>query len=158
MCDKEKDTLEKIVEDAIAREQQINQEHPERHGYGMIEGEANDLIERIEILEFKLLQAQREKARTRKEKIRLIGRDKLYSISPEDYVIYKEEHTPIIEAEKKAFSSLPKRTQQIYALKEQGLTQEEIANRFGVHRSTISRELKRAVQSLKQELNGGGVR
>ena len=58
---KEKDTLEKIVLEAIEREKQINIDHPERHGYGMIEGEANDLIRRIEVLEYKLLRSQKEK-------------------------------------------------------------------------------------------------
>jgi len=33
---KDKDTLEKIVADAIKREQEINAAHPERHGYGMV--------------------------------------------------------------------------------------------------------------------------
>ena len=33
---KEPDTLEKIVADAIEREKQINEEHPERKGYGMV--------------------------------------------------------------------------------------------------------------------------
>ena len=48
---KSSDTLEAIVADAIAREQRINKEHPERKGYGMIEGEADDLIARIRGLE-----------------------------------------------------------------------------------------------------------
>ena len=33
---KEPDILEKIVADAIERERIINEQHPERHGYGMI--------------------------------------------------------------------------------------------------------------------------
>lgn len=31
-----KDTLEQIVADAIERERIINEQHPERHGYGMV--------------------------------------------------------------------------------------------------------------------------
>lgn len=53
----DKDTLEKIVEEAIKREKEINTLHPERKGYGMVQGEADDLIRRIEILEYKLERA-----------------------------------------------------------------------------------------------------
>lgn len=152
---KEKDTLEKIVLEAIEREKQINIDHPERHGYGMIEGEANDLIRRIEVLEYKLLRSQKEKIKLREDKIRVIGRDKLYTMSPEDYLIIKEMHKPIINAEERVYKRLPDRTRQIYLLKEQGLTQEEIAKRFNIHRSTVSREIKRAVNALKKEISGG---
>ena len=152
---KEKDTLEKIVLEAIEREKQINIDHPERHGYGMIEGEANDLIRRIEVLEYKLLRSQKEKIKLREDKIRVIGRDKLYTMSPEDYLIIKEMHKPIINAEERVYKRLPDRTRQIYSLKEQGLTQEEIAKRFNIHRSTVSREIKRAVNAFKKEISGG---
>lgn len=155
MDKKEKDTLEKIVLEAIEREKQINIDHPERHGYGMIEGEANDLIRRIEVLEYKLLRSQKEKIKLREDKIRVIGRDKLYTMSPEDYLIIKEMHRPIINAEERVYKRLPDRTRQIYLLKEQGLTQEEIAKRFNIHRSTVSREIKRAVNAFKKEISGG---
>lgn len=155
MDKKEKDTLEKIVLEAIEREKQINIDHPERHGYGMIEGEANDLIRRIEFLEYKLLRSQKEKIKLREDKIRVIGRDKLYTMSPEDYLIIKETHKPIINAEERVYKRLPDRTRQIYLLKEQGLTQEEIAKRFNIHRSTVSREIKRAVNAFKKEISGG---
>lgn len=155
MDKKEKDTLEKIVLEAIEREKQINIDHPERHGYGMIEGEANDLIRRIEVLEYKLLRSQKEKIKLREDKIRVIGRDKLYTMSPEDYLIIKEMHKPIINAEERVYKRLPDRTRQIYLLKEQGLTQEEIAKRFNIHRSTVSREIKRAVNAFKKEISGG---
>lgn len=155
MDKKEKDTLEKIVLEAIEREKQINIDHPERHGYGMIEGEANDLIKRIEVLEYKLLRSQKEKIKLREDKIRVIGRDKLYTMSPEDYLIIKEMHKPIINAEERVYKRLPDRTKQIYLLKEQGLTQEEIAKRFNIHRSTVSREIKRAVNAFKKEISGG---
>lgn len=155
MDKKEKDTLEKIVLEAIEREKQINIDHPERHGYGMIEGEANDLIRRIEVLEYKLLRSQKEKIKLREDKIRVIGRDRLYTMSPEDYLIIKEMHKPIINAEERVYKRLPDRTKQIYLLKEQGLTQEEIAKRFNIHRSTVSREIKRAVNAFKKEISGG---
>lgn len=155
MDKKEKDTLEKIVLEAIEREKQINIDHPERHGYGMIEGEANDLIRRIEVLEYKLLRSQKEKIKLREDKIRVIGRDRLYTMSPEDYLIIKEMHRPIINAEERVYKRLPDRTRQIYLLKEQGLTQEEIAKRFNIHRSTVSREIKRAVNAFKKEISGG---
>lgn len=48
---KSSDSLEAIVAEAIEREKRINAEHPERKGYGMIEGEADDLIARIRGLE-----------------------------------------------------------------------------------------------------------
>ena len=152
---KEKDTLEKIVEDAIEREKQINQQHPERHGYGMIQGEADDLIKRIEALEYKLLRSQKEKIKLREEKVRIIGRDKLYTVSPEDYLILKDKEKKLKHLEEIALKKLSKREREIFFLKEQGLTQEEIAKKFGVHRSTISRENKKAIETIKNEISGG---
>lgn len=158
MNKKEKDTIEKIVQDAIEREKEINKQHPERHGYGMINGEADDLIRRIEALEYKLLRSQKERIKLREEKIRVIGRDKLYTMSPENYIVLKEKNKSILQAEDRAFNTLPERTKRIYLLKEQGLTQQEIANKFNVHRSTISREIKRTINALQKEINniGGG--
>ena len=89
--DADKDTVEKIVADAVAREKRINKLHPERHGYGMVEGEADDLIRRIEELERKQLQAQAKSSSRRREKIRLVGMDKLYTHGPEEIVIEQEE-------------------------------------------------------------------
>ena len=114
------DTLEQIVADAIEREKLINEQHPERHGYGMIQGEANDLIRRIENLEIKQLHAQKEKIRNREQKIRLIGRDQLYSKSPEDIVIEKEERKPLQRAIQNTIDKFTERRDNAFSLHECG--------------------------------------
>ena len=62
----------------------------------MINGEADDLIRRIEALEYKLLRSQKERIKLREEKIRVIGRDKLYTMSPENYIVLKEKNKSIL--------------------------------------------------------------
>lgn len=86
----------------------------------MIQGEANDLIRRIENLEIKQLHAQREKIRNREQRIRLIGRDKLYSQSPEDIVIEKEERIPLQRAINTTIDKFTERRDNAFSLYEQG--------------------------------------
>lgn len=145
----EKDTLEKIVEEAIAREQGLNAQHPERHGYGMIEGEADDLIKRIELLEFKLERAQKEKARTRKEKIRLIGRDKLYTKSPEDIIVEDIMRSKFNAFEESTRDKMSNRTRQVYDLNDIGKKQIDIAKELGVSQPTVHRELNTAKKIIE---------
>ena len=145
------DSLEQIVADAIEREKQINRDHPERHGYGMVDGEANDLIHRIEHLEHNQLRAQAVKVRNRKDRIRVIGKDKLYTHSPEEIVIEKLDREQISRAENKVLNTLPKRSQEFYFLKEIGEDYSEIAKRFNIHRTTVSRDLKRTEDLLRKE-------
>lgn len=150
------DTLEQIVADAIERERIINEQHPERHGYGMIQGEANDLIRRIENLEIKQLHAQREKIRNREQRIRLIGRDKLYSQSPEDIVIEREERTPLRRAIDTTIDKFTERRDNAFSLYEQGYKKTEIADIMGVSRHIVGREIRIAEQELRDRLTEDG--
>ena len=115
----------------------------------MMQGEADDFIRRIEALEYKLERAQKEKARTRKEKIRLIGKDMLYTRSPEDVVIDSLMHSKFDNFEEKARNSLPERTKQVYDLNELGLRQVEVARQLGISQPTVHREIQRAKEILK---------
>lgn len=146
------DTLEQIVADAIERERIINQQHPERHGYGMIQGEANDLIRRIENLEIKQLHSQREKIRNREQRIRLIGRDRLYSQSPEDIVIEKEEQQPLRRVIEDAINQFTLRRDNAFSLYEQGYKKTQIADIMGVSRYVVGREIQIAEQELRDRL------
>lgn len=146
------DTLEQIVEEAIEREKEINLQHPERHGYGMIEGEANDLIRRIERLEFNQLRAQGAKVKHREDRIRVIGSDKLYTHSPEDIVINNLDREQIANAEKKVLDKLSKRSLDFYLLKERGLKFTDIGKLYKIHRSTVSRSVKKTIETIKEGL------
>ena len=148
---KPRDTLEQIVEEAIERERLINEQHPERHGYGMIEGEANDLIHRIEHLEWNQLRAQQVKVKNRKDRIRVIGKDMAYSRSPEDIVVEKIDREEIRNAELNALKRMSKEDREIYDLREKGLLQREIAELKNVHRSTITKKLGNINEELKKE-------
>ena len=153
---KDPDTLEKIVADAIEREKRINKEHPERHGYGMIEGEANDLIRRIENLEIKQEHAQKEKVRNREKRIRMIGRDKLYSRSPEDIVCEEEERKPLKNSIEETLDKFTDRRSNAYSLHEQGYKNVEIADIMGVSRFVVGREIKGAEEELRNKLMEDG--
>ena len=146
------DTLEKIVADAIERERIINEQHPERHGYGMIQGEANDLIHRIEHLEINQLRAQGVKVKNRTDKIRLIGKDMLYSRSPEEIAIDNIDKEEIAKAEAEVIKRLSKRCRNVYFLREIGMSQSEIGEMVGVNKSTVCRDLKKANTLLKDTL------
>lgn len=149
---KPSDTLEQIIEDAIEREKEINKQHPERHGYGMIEGEANDLIRRIEHLEWNQLRAQTAKVRHREDRIRVIGSDKLYTHSPEDIVIEKLDREQVSRAEDDVLKRLSKRSVGFYLLKESGLKYTDIGKMYNLHRSTVSRDIKRTIEMIRKEL------
>lgn len=117
----------------------------------MIQGEANDLIHRIEHLEHNQLRAQAAKVKHREDKIRVIGSDKLYTHSPEDIVIERLERKRISNAEKKVLNNIPIRSQRFYFLRDIGLNYTDIAKVFDLHRTTVSRELKKVNDNLKKE-------
>lgn len=146
------DTLEEVIAEAIERERIINEQHPERHGYGMINGEADDLIWRIEKLERNQLKAQVAKVKHREDKIRVIGADKLYTHSPEEIVINKIEREKISNKEGEILNSLSKRSQSFYYLREQGLLHKEIARIFNVSRRTVGMDLQKTRNKLKEGL------
>ena len=149
---KQYDTLEAIVEEAIAREKRINQEHPEREGYGMVQGEADDLIRRIRALEYREELAQQVKGERIKQRVRIVNNNKLYSRSPADIAInniYKER---INRAEKKILDGLSERSRTIYDMKEHGSSFTEIGKIINLHVSNVSRDYHKSVDQLKEEL------
>ena len=146
------DTLEEVIADAIERERIINEQHPERHGYGMIQGEADDLIWRIEKLEKNQLKAQTAKVKHREDKIRMIGSDQLYTHSPEEIVINKIERERVNNAEKNVLESLSQRSRNFYYLREQGLLHREIAEICHVSRRTVGMDLQKTIHKLKEGL------
>ena len=138
---KPKDSLEQIVADAIERERIINEQHPERNGYGMIQGEADDLIHRIEHLEHNQLRAQTVKVRNRTDRVRVIG-----SIIEK---IYKER---IQEAENNVLKRLSDKDREIYFLRDIGLYHKDIAKITNLCRSSITKKLIHANKELRKEL------
>ena len=148
--DADKDTVEKIVADAVAREKRINKLHPESHGYGMVEGEADDLIRRIEELERKQLQAQAKSSSRRREKIRLVGMDKLYTHGPEEIVIEQEEKEEWRRKNRRVLRKLPPPQGYIYARRIEGFTQVEISKELKVSQTTVSRRMGEATQTIKK--------
>jgi len=122
----------------------------------MIQGEANDLIRRIENLEIKQLHAQREKIRNREQRIRLIGRDKLYSQSPEDIVIENEERKPLQRAIANVTDKFTKRRDNAFSLHECGYKNTEIADIMGVSRYIVGREIQIAEKELRERLKEDG--
>ena len=146
------DTLEEVIAEAIERERIINEQHPERHGYGMIQGEADDLIWRIEKLEKNQLKAQAAKIKHREDRIRMIGTDKLYTHSPEEIVIEKISREKVNNIENKILQSLPERSRRFYYLREQGLLHREIAAICNVSRRTVGMDLQKTLYKLKEGL------
>lgn len=118
----------------------------------MIQGEADDLIRRVENLEIKQLHAQKEKIKNREQRIRLIGKDQLYSKSPEDIVIEKEERRPLQQAINCVIDKFTRRRDEAFTLHECGYTNTDIANIMGVSRYVVGRELKAAEQELRNHL------
>lgn len=149
---KPKDTLEQIVADAIERERIINEQHPERHGYGMIQGEADDLIHRIEHLEHNQLRAQIVKVRNRMDRVRVIGSNRLYTHSPEDIVIEKIYREKIQEAENSVLKRLSEKDREIYFLRDIGLYHKDIAKMTNLCRSSITKKLINTNKELRKEL------
>ena len=123
----------------------------------MIQGEANDLIRRIENLELKLLHNQKEKAKNRQEKIRLIGRDKLYVMSPEDIVVENERISPYRKSIQSVEDKFPPRRNKAFSLHECGLKNVEIAKEMGVSRYIVGREVNRAEQELRDQFTEDGL-
>ena len=79
----------------------------------------------------------------------MIGRDMLYTRSPEDIVEESLMHSKFENFEYKARNSLPERTKQVYDLNELGLRQVEVARQLGISQPTVHREIQRAKEILK---------
>ena len=146
------DTLEAIVQEAIEREKRINKEHPERHGYGMIQGEADDLIKRIRLLEGREELAQRTKGGRINQRIRLTNSDRVYSRSPEEVAIHNLYKQKVNKAERKFFDDLSARSKEIYNRREQGDKFTDIGKVVGLHISNVSRNYYKSLSELREEL------
>ena len=79
----------------------------------------------------------------------MIGRDMLYTRSPEDAVIENMTNSKFDAFEEVARDSLPERTKQVYDLDELGSKQIEIAKQLGISQPTVHREIKKAKGILK---------
>lgn len=133
------DSLERIVEDAKKEEARINAEHPERHGYGFIEGEADKFLRRLKRLERLEERAQQAKVDSRVGRIKIMGRDKFYSHSPESVLISKESSRLNAEGIRR-LHSMSATNQEIYNLWVDGyFTQREIGDMFGISQPSVSR-------------------
>lgn len=151
MKKKDSDSLEAIVAEAIEREKKINEEHPERKGYGMVQGEADDLIARIRKLERKEDLAQRVKGNRITQRIRIINSDRLYCKSPEDVALDNIYRAKINRAEKKVLDSLSQRSREIYDMKETGASFTDISKIVDRHVSNVSRSYHSSVDKLREE-------
>lgn len=151
---KSKDTLEQIVEEAIEREKELNKD-PARHGLGMMEHEADDFIRRIEALERKQELAQREKSRRLYNKIRLVGKDKLYTMSPVDVLLSWETKVPVDHGEQRAVHDMTRRQERIYDMYCRGMSQTSISLVLGIHQSTVSRDIAKIRTILKENIPNG---
>lgn len=146
------DTLEMIIADAIEREKRINAEHPERHGYGMIQGEADDLLERMKALEVREELAQREKGNRVKQRIRIANNDRVYSRPPEIVAldnIYKER---VNKTEANVVNKLTQRNKEIYDMRDIGNRFTAIGKVVGLHVSNVSRNHKKIMEEMKKQL------
>ncbi len=122
----------------------------------MIQGEADDLIHRIEHLEHNQLRAQGVKIKRREDRVRVIGSDMLYTHSPEEIVINKIDKERVRMAEDSVLKRLSPRHQNIYMLKEQGYLHREIADELNLERSTVTKNLlytKRKLQEAFRSIN-----
>ena len=151
MRSKNSDTLEEIVQEAIEREKRINAEHPERHGYGMVKGEADDLIKRLHKLAVKEELAQRGKVIRRNQRVRMCNNDQLYSRSPEDIALRNIYREKINRAEKRVMDNLNIRSKQIFELRDQGEKLTDISKIIGLHISNVSRDYSKTIEKLKEE-------
>lgn len=117
----------------------------------MIQGEADDLIERIEKLERSLIRAQRVKITRRAQKIRLTGNDKIFHISPEDMVLHKMDKKKINNAEAKVLREATPRSRDIYYMREDGFKLKDISEKCQIHWSNVSRDFGKTRNKLKEE-------
>ena len=145
------DTLEAIVTEAIEREKRINKEHPERKGYGMVQGEANDLIQRIRALEYREELAQQVKGDRIKQRVKIVNNNQLYSRSPADIAISNIYREKINRAEKKIIDGLSDRSRAIYDMKESGASFTDIGKIINLHVSNVSRDYHKSIKQLKEE-------
>ena len=80
----------------------------------------------------------------------------MYSKSPEDIVIEKEERRPLQRAINTAINKFTQRRDNAYALHECGYKNTEIADIMGVSRYIVGREIQQAEKQLREQLTEDG--
>jgi RNA polymerase sigma factor (sigma-70 family) len=153
------ETLQKIVEEAKQAEALCNQEHPERHGYGFVNGEAKEFLQRIEWLERAEEKAQQAKVSRRVGKIGVMSNDKLYSRSPEEVYLAKEHKEELKQKIRNAKRHVPLRGRKILdSYYGENYTQVELADKFNIDQSTVSRIVKEQTPVVREALQRGGTK
>lgn len=142
-------TLEQIVHKAQKKEASINRTHPERCGYGMTEEEAKPFIGMLYHLAYQEDHAQRERNIDRCQRVQMIGRDKLYSLSPEQILLRREQMQIIVDrltAIRKDLTEDEKEVYDEYYLDK--LSQAEIAENMKTSQPQISRIINNINKAL----------
>jgi len=146
--------LEDIVNLSTEAEREISLAYPERHGYGMTEEEGKPFVKQMIALACREDHAQHEKMIDRCERVQVIGRDKMFSMSPEQVLLNKETMQSIVVRLAGIRQILTQEERDIYD--EYYLdrrTQAEIAERRGVSQAKVSRAITRINTALA--LKGG---
>ena len=87
----------------------------------------------------------------------MIGRDWLYTKSPEEIVIEQEERRPLQNSVQSALNKFPRRRDEAFSLYEQGNKKVEIADMMGVSRFVVGREIKEAERQIREQLAEDGI-
>jgi len=87
----------------------------------------------------------------------MIGRDRLYTMSPEDILIEKERIRPYRDAIQSATDKFTPRRERAFTLHELGLKNVQIADEMGVSRHIVGREIKRAEEELREQFTEDGL-
>ena len=112
----------------------------------------------MENLEIKLEHSQKEKIKNREKRIRVIGRDKMYTHSPEEIIIEEEEKNRLHKSIQSTIDKFTTRRDKIFALHEQGYKNVEIAKMLGISRHIVGREVNKAEDELRNKLGGFNAR
>jgi RNA polymerase sigma factor (sigma-70 family) len=148
------DTLARIVREARKKEEKINQHHPERNGYGFIDGEADEYIRRIERLEAIEERAQQAKILRRIARVSLMSNDVGYSRSPEDIYIENETRSELSHKIDKVTENLHPRNKEIVSMYYgENYTQKELADKFDLNQSTISRVIANGTKKIENSID-----
>lgn len=80
----------------------------------------------------------------------MIGRDRLYTQSPEDVIVEREMRNKFENFESKVRDTLLERTRQVYDLHDIGTKQKDIANQLGISQPTVHREIATAKKVMEE--------
>lgn len=142
-------TLEEVVTLSQKDTDFINGIYPKRHGYGLLQEEAKPLLFELARLAYKEDHAQREKIIDRCQRVQVIGRDKLYSLSPEQVLLRKEQMQLIVDRLTEIRKDLSDEEKEIYdEYYLDKLSQKEIAQNLNSSQPQISRVISKINTAL----------